>query len=106
VRSWDVTAVDLRPHSPEIHAGTDETRAVVLEIPAGDGLREHQVHERAGVSVIDGEVEITTTRGEKVAAGSGLLVEFERDGRSDGRRPRGWEAVATMGAEPEDGVAP
>ena len=34
------------------------------------------MHERAWVSVIDGEVEITTTAGESVTGGSGLMVEF------------------------------
>lgn len=34
------------------------------------------MHERAWVSVIDGEVEITTTAGENVAGGTGLMVEF------------------------------
>ena len=71
MRSWDLRAVELRPHSPEILSSSDEARAVVLEIPAGESLQDHQVHERAWVSVIDGEVEITTTDGENVAGGSG-----------------------------------
>ena len=56
VRSWDLRAVELRPHSPEILSSSDEARAVVLEIPAGESLQDHQVHERAWVTVIDGEV--------------------------------------------------
>jgi quercetin dioxygenase-like cupin family protein len=76
VRSWDLRTVDLRPHSPEILSSSDDARAVVLEIPAGESLQDHQVHERAWVTVIDGEVEITTAGGERVAGGSGLMVEF------------------------------
>ena len=76
MRSWDLRAVDLRPHSPQILSSSDEARAVVLEIPAGESLQDHQVHERAWVSVIDGEVEITSAGGESVAGGSGLMVEF------------------------------
>ena len=49
---------------------------MLLEIPAGESLQDHQVHERAWVTVIDGEVEITTTAGQTVAGGSGLMVEF------------------------------
>jgi quercetin dioxygenase-like cupin family protein len=76
MKSWDLRAIDLRPHSPEILSSSDDARAVVLEIPAGESLQDHQVHERAWVTVIDGEVEITTARGESVTGGSGLMVEF------------------------------
>jgi quercetin dioxygenase-like cupin family protein len=76
MNSWDLRAVDLRPHAPEILSSSDDARAVVLEIPAGESLQDHQVHERAWVTVIDGEVEITTACGEGVAGGSGLMVEF------------------------------
>ena len=76
MRSWDLKAVDLRPHAPEILSSTEEARAVALEIPEGESLQNHQVHERAWVSVIVGEVEITTTGGETVAGGTGLMVEF------------------------------
>lgn len=65
---------DLRPHPPEILCSTDEARA--LEIPAGAGLQDHQVHEGAWVSVIDGEVGITTTGEGTMAGRSGLMLEF------------------------------
>ncbi len=74
--SWDIRSLDLRPHSPLILSTTDDARAVVLEIPAGESLQDHQVHERAWVTIIHGEVEITTTGGEKVVGGCGLMVEF------------------------------
>ena len=76
MNSWDIRSLDLRPHSPEILSTTDDARAIVLEIPAGESMQDHQVHERAWVTVIDGEVEITTTGGEKVVGGCGLMVEF------------------------------
>ena len=69
-------AIDLRPHAPEILSSTDEARAVVLEIPAGGSLQDHQVHERAWVTVIDGDVEVATADGETVTGRSGLMVEF------------------------------
>jgi quercetin dioxygenase-like cupin family protein len=76
VRNWDLRAVELRPHAPEILSSSADARAVVLEIPAGESLQDHQVHERAWVTVIDGEVEITTTAGENVVGGRGVMVEF------------------------------
>lgn len=75
--SWDLTKLDLRPHSPQILATTDDARAIVLEIPAGEALADHQVHERAWVTVIYGDVQITTTAGEQVSGATGLLVAFD-----------------------------
>ena len=77
MKSWDLNAVSLSPHSPEILESGDDGRAIVLEIPAGGSLREHQVHERAWVLVVSGEVEISSETGEPVSGGSGLMVQFE-----------------------------
>lgn len=77
MKCWDIGRLDLRPHSPEILSSTDDARAIVLEIPAGEALTEHQVHERAWVTVIEGEVEITTAAGDEVCGTKGLLVEFD-----------------------------
>ncbi len=76
MNSWTITNLDLRPHAPEILASTNDARAIALMIPAGESLDDHQVHESAWVTVIDGEVEITTTTGESISGGSGLLVKF------------------------------
>jgi quercetin dioxygenase-like cupin family protein len=74
--SWDIRSMDLRAHSPEVLASSDDARAIALEIPAGERLQDHQVHERAWALVVDGEVEITTPEGETVTGGPGLLVDF------------------------------
>ena len=76
MKSWDLNAVDLRPHSPAILSSSDAARVIVLEIPAGESLQDHQVHERAWATVIDGEVEITTAGGERATGGAGTMVEF------------------------------
>jgi len=76
MNSWTITDLDLRPHAPEILASTDDARAIALMIPAGESFDDHQVHERAWVIVLDGEVEITTSAGDSVIGGNGLLVEF------------------------------
>jgi quercetin dioxygenase-like cupin family protein len=76
MNSWTIKDLRLRPHAPEILASTEDARAIALLIPAGESLEDHQVHERAWVTVLDGEVEITNTTGESISGGSGLLVEF------------------------------
>ncbi len=103
MRSWDLRAVDLRPHAPEILSSTDEARAVVLEIPAGESLEDHQVHERAWVSVIGGEVEITTSGGENVAGGTGVMVEFAPGERHAVRALRTARLLLLLTPWPGDG---
>jgi quercetin dioxygenase-like cupin family protein len=76
MNSWTILNLDLRPHSPEILASNDEVRAIALMIPAGESFDDHQVHERAWVTVLDGEVEITTSSGDSVIGRRGVLVEF------------------------------
>ena len=77
MNNWTITNLELKPHAPEILASTDDARAIVLLIPAGESLNDHQVHERAWLTVIDGDVEITTNgTGQTVIGGCGLLVEF------------------------------
>jgi quercetin dioxygenase-like cupin family protein len=77
MKSWDLNAVSLSPHTPEILESGDDGRAIVLEIPAGGSLREHQVHERAWVVVVAGEVAISSENGPPVSGGPGLMVQFE-----------------------------
>ncbi len=76
MNSWTITNLALKPHAPEILASTDDARAIALLIRAGESLEDHQVHERAWVTVLDGDVEITTSSGESISGSSGLLVEF------------------------------
>jgi quercetin dioxygenase-like cupin family protein len=75
VKHWDIATLAIEPHAPQILSTTADSRAIVLEIPAGESLQEHQVHERAWVVVVSGEVDVSTD-GERVAAGPGSLVEF------------------------------
>jgi quercetin dioxygenase-like cupin family protein len=77
MKTWDLHSVAIRAHSPEILESGGGGRAIVLEIPAGESLADHQVHEYAWVTVLSGEVEFTTAGGERVSGGSGLMVRFE-----------------------------
>ncbi|MEO8968961.1 MAG: FAD-dependent oxidoreductase [Solirubrobacteraceae bacterium] len=77
MKTWDITKLELHPHSPQIISSTDDARAIVIEIPAGESMTDHQVHERAWVTVIAGEVEITADNQQPVTGSTGLLVEFD-----------------------------
>jgi hypothetical protein len=76
MKSWNLRALDLKPRLPEILSSTSEARAIALDLQAGQGLPDHEVHERAWVLIVDGEVEVTSAGGERVSGGPGLLVEL------------------------------
>ncbi len=77
MRSWDLLGLPVEPHTPRIIASTDDARAIVLNLPAGEALQEHEVHERAWLLVLEGDAEIVVEDGTRVSGGSGLLCVFE-----------------------------
>jgi quercetin dioxygenase-like cupin family protein len=77
MQSWDLRSVEAEPHQPRILASGEDARTIVLQLPAGEELQEHEVHERARIVAIDGDVEVTTATGEVVPAGAGHLFEFD-----------------------------
>ena len=77
MQSWDLRTVGAEPHQPEILSSADDARTILLYLPAGEELQEHEVHERARIVVIEGQVEISMPNGESVSAGPGHLLEFE-----------------------------
>lgn len=73
-------AVADRPRGRSASAGR-EYDLICADGPAGEALDDHQVRESAWVTVIDGEVEITTSSGESVIGSTGLVVAFAPDER-------------------------
>ncbi|HEY5045080.1 MAG TPA: hypothetical protein VII53_04420 [Solirubrobacteraceae bacterium] len=76
MNSWDLKALDLKPRLPEILSSSDVARAIVLDLAAGESLSDHQVHERAWLVVLDGEIQVATAEGGRASGSVGLLVEF------------------------------
>jgi quercetin dioxygenase-like cupin family protein len=77
MKSWDLKTADVVPHEPQILSTDGDARAIALNLPAGEEMQEHEVHERARVIVVDGEVEVTTPEGASETAGPGHLFEFD-----------------------------
>lgn len=76
MESWDLKTVGVEPHQPRILASADDARTILLHLPAGEELQEHEVHERARVIVVDGDVDIGTPDGDAASAHAGHLCEF------------------------------
>lgn len=77
MQSWDLKSMETEPHAPRILASAEDARTIVLDLPAGEELQEHEVHERARIVVIAGEVDVATPSGETTSAGAGHLLELE-----------------------------
>jgi len=77
MQNWDLTSTEAEPSQPSILSSRDDARAVLINLPAGEQLQEHEVHERARLVIASGEVEVTTPAGERVEAGAGHLFEFD-----------------------------
>lgn len=74
---WDLVECQVEPLKPEILGTSKEGRAVLVNLPAGEEMGDHQVRERATVVVIFGRLEIATPQGESVNGGPGSMVVFE-----------------------------
>ena len=83
MESWDIASLDVQPHNPEVLASDDEGRVIVINLPAGERLNEHQVHERAWLVVATGAVEIDDADGGSVSGGPGLLAAFDPNERHE-----------------------
>jgi len=74
---WDLTALDVAPHEPQVlssHEGA--ARVIAIALPAGERLQEHEVHEHAWLHVHRGAVEVG--EGDDVRrVGAGALVHWE-----------------------------
>jgi quercetin dioxygenase-like cupin family protein len=77
MQSWNLKTVEAEPHQPQILASAEDARTIVLQLPAGEELQEHEVHERARIVVVDGHLDVAVPGGESVAASAGHLFEFD-----------------------------
>ena len=75
METWDIASLDVEPHQPEVLRSDPEARVIAINLPAGEQLQEHQVHERAWVIVADGEVEVEQD-GSAVSGGPGFVAHF------------------------------
>jgi quercetin dioxygenase-like cupin family protein len=100
--SWDIASLDVAPHHPAVLRSDGETRVIAINLPAGEELQEHQVHERAWLVVADGEVEIAQG-GERVSGGVGFLAHFDPNERRHVRAKGDSRIVLLLSPWPGEG---
>ncbi len=82
---WDLRTLDVQPRQPQIlQSVRGDARSIAINLPAGEALQDHEVHERAHLVVVDGTVEIEQ-EGTTISAGAGTLAVFDPHERHEVR---------------------
>jgi quercetin dioxygenase-like cupin family protein len=103
MQHWDLRSLDVEPHQPQIlHSQRGEARSIAIDLPAGEALQDHEVHERAHLVVVDGEVEVVQD-GERVTGGPGFFAVFDPHERHEVRATRDSRLLLVLAPWPGDG---
>ena len=103
MRSWDISSLNVEPHHPQVLESENEGRAIVIDLPAGERLQEHQVHERAWLLVVDGAIEITESDGDSQSGSAGLLAAFDPNERREVRAAEDSRLLLLLSPWPGEG---
>jgi quercetin dioxygenase-like cupin family protein len=103
LETWDVRTLDVEPHQPVVLHSDDEGRTIVINLPAGEELQDHQVHERAWIIVTDGEIELDDSSGRTVKLGPGALALTAPNERHEVRARTDARILLVLAPWPGDG---
>jgi quercetin dioxygenase-like cupin family protein len=100
---WDLRTLDVEPHQPRIlQSKRGEARSIAIRLPQGEQLQEHQVHERAYLVVVDGEVEVSDGV-QSIAGGPGFAAVFDPHERHEVRATTDARLLLVLAPWPGDG---
>jgi len=103
MESWNLNELQVEPHAPQVLDSESEGRAIVINLPAGEQLQEHQVHERAWLLVVDGNLSIETPDGRSAEGGPGLLAIFDPHERHEVQAIEDSRLLMVLSPWPGDG---
>jgi quercetin dioxygenase-like cupin family protein len=102
VESWDIRSLDVAPHSPKVLRSDPEARVIAINLPAGEMLHDHQVHERAYLIVADGEVEVE--EGDRTETGGpGFVAHWDANQRREVRATSDARLLLILAPWPGEG---
>ena len=103
MQTWDLLAIDAPDGTRDpVVLHSDEGRAVLIRLDPGQELREHEVKERAWISVVEGTVRIEAA-GDAFEAGPGTLVTFDPEERHAVRSDGGARILLLLAPWPGRG---
>ncbi len=100
MRSWDLRA--LGAASPVVVHSEDDARAILIELGPGEALGDHQVRERAWVTLVEGEA-VFSAGTETVACTTGTLLMFDPAERHSVSSETGARILLVLAPWPAEG---
>lgn len=103
MQSWNILEIDAPEgvRTPSVlHSG--DARAIVLRLDPGQTLGDHQVRERAWLTVVEGAVEIVADD-VRASAPTGTLVMFDPGERHSVSSVEGARLLLLLAPWPADG---
>ena len=107
MQSWDVTQIEAPDgtRSPTVLETVDGARAIVISLAPGQELGDHQVRERAWLTIVEGEARIEAGP-DVVVAGPGTLLTFEPGERHRIESEQGAQVILILSSWPGEGHYP
>ena len=102
MQTWDVRSLDVKPHLPQVLHSDDEGRTIVINLPAGEELQEHKVHERSWLIVVDGAIELESADG-TVRGGPGFLAHISPKESNEVRATSDSKLIMVLAPWPGEG---
>lgn len=100
---WSLPGLDVEPHHPQILSSErGAARLIVLRLPAGEQLQEHEVHEHAWLHVHGGAVDVEAG-GETVRGEAGFVAHFGPQERHEVRAVEDAHLLLFLAPWPGDG---
>ncbi len=103
MKAWNVQEMEVEASRPHVLDSESEGRVIAMQLSAGEKLAEHQVHERAWLYIVSGQVEIDDADGETLGGGAGLLAEFSPNERREVRAITAVRMLLFLSPWPGDG---
>ena len=102
METWDIASLDVQPHKPEVLRTDKEARVIVIQLPAGEQMQDHQTHERGYLVVVSGQIEVNQG-GESTSGGPGFLAQFDPNERRQIKASEDSRLVLMLGPWPGEG---
>jgi quercetin dioxygenase-like cupin family protein len=104
VQSWNLREIETPggTRSPVVLRSDESARAVLIVLHPGQALGDHQMKERALVSVVDGSVRVESG-GEAIEGGAGSFFSFDADERRSISTDKGARILLVFAPWPGEG---